>query len=86
MSPTQQVPWHCHTNVRDTFYVLEGDVRVTLREPDDQIDLAPGQSWLPVPPGCPHLVTNPGGETATFLVLQGMGEYDFVTLPDLERQ
>jgi hypothetical protein len=29
-------------------------------------------------------VTNPGKETATFLVLQGMGDYDFVTLPDRE--
>jgi quercetin dioxygenase-like cupin family protein len=44
MSPTQQVPWHCHTNVQDTFYVLEGRVRVTLREPNDQIDLAAGES------------------------------------------
>lgn len=33
MSPTQHVPWHCHTNVQDTFYVLAGRVRVTLREP-----------------------------------------------------
>jgi hypothetical protein len=23
MGPTQQVPWHCHTNVQDTFYVLD---------------------------------------------------------------
>jgi hypothetical protein len=30
-------------------------------------------------------VTNPGEETATFLVLQGMGEHDFVTLPDQDR-
>ena len=85
MSPIQQVPWHCHTNVQDTFYVLEGHVRVTLREPNDQIDLAAGESWGPVLPGRPHLVTNPGKETAMFLVLQGMGEHDFVTLPDQER-
>jgi mannose-6-phosphate isomerase-like protein (cupin superfamily) len=86
MSPTQQVPWHRHTNVTDTFYVLAGRVRITLREPDDQIDLAVGESWGPVRPGRPHVVTNPGEETASFLVLQGMGEHDFVTLPDQERQ
>ena len=86
ISPTQQVPWHCHTNVQDTFYVLEGRVRVTLREPDDQVELPAGESWGPVRPGRPHLVTNPGQETATFLVLQGVGDYDFVTLPDQERQ
>jgi hypothetical protein len=30
-------------------------------------------------------VTNPGKETATSLVVQGMGEHDFVTLADQER-
>jgi mannose-6-phosphate isomerase-like protein (cupin superfamily) len=85
MSPTQRVSWHCHTNVQDTFYVLEGPVLVTLREPSEQIDLAAGESWGPVRPGRAHLVTNPGKETATFLVLQGMGDHDFVTLPDQER-
>jgi mannose-6-phosphate isomerase-like protein (cupin superfamily) len=85
MSPTQRVSWHCHTKVQDTFYVLEGRVRVTLREPSGQIDLGAGESWGPVPPGRPHLVTNPGNETATFLVLQGMGDHDFVPLPDQDR-
>jgi hypothetical protein len=28
----------------------------------------------------PHLVTNGGNTSATFLVLQGIGEYDFVPL------
>jgi quercetin dioxygenase-like cupin family protein len=64
---------------------LEGRVRVTLREPNDQIDLAAGESWGPVRAGRPHLVTNPDEETATFLVLQGMGEHDFVAVPDQER-
>jgi quercetin dioxygenase-like cupin family protein len=85
MSPAQEVPWHCHTNVQDTFYVLEGRLRLTLREPNDQIDLTAGESWGPVRAGRPHLVTNLGDETTTFLVLQGMGDHDFVTLPDQER-
>jgi mannose-6-phosphate isomerase-like protein (cupin superfamily) len=84
MSPTQQVAWHRHTNVQDTFFVIEGRVRVTLREPDDQIDLAQGESWGPVGAGRPHRVTNPGDDEATFLVLQGIGEFDFVNLPDQE--
>src|SRR6185503_2412236 len=28
LSPTQTVPWHTHTNVSDTFYVLEGTMRL----------------------------------------------------------
>ena len=45
ISPTQKVPWHYHTNVHDTFYVVNG-----------------------------------GDTSAVFLVLQGIGEYDFVPL------
>jgi hypothetical protein len=41
--------------------------------------LMPGQSFA-VPPKRPHLVTNAGDASAVFLVLQGVGEYDFVPL------
>lgn len=27
----QQVPWHCHSNIQDTFYIIEGEVRLFLR-------------------------------------------------------
>ena len=80
MSPTQQVPWHCHTNIQDTFYVLEGRVRITLRDPDERVEIGVGETWGPVRPGRPHLVTNAGEESATFLVLQGMGDWDFLPL------
>ncbi|MBI2219255.1 MAG: cupin domain-containing protein [Candidatus Rokubacteria bacterium] len=77
ISPTQQVPWHYHTNVQDTFYVLEGEITLTLRDPDEVIRLAPSQTYS-VKAGRPHLVRNPGTSSATFLVLQGLGIYDFV--------
>jgi quercetin dioxygenase-like cupin family protein len=78
ISPAQEVPWHWHTNIADTFYVLEGKVRVALRGPDEHVELGPGQPWGPIPPGRAHRVTNPGDESATFFVLHGIGEYDFV--------
>ena len=79
ISPTQQVPWHCHTNVRDTFYVIEGRLRLFLREPKEEVRLGPGDTYS-VAARRPHLVTNGGDTSATFLVLQGIGEYDFVPL------
>jgi mannose-6-phosphate isomerase-like protein (cupin superfamily) len=79
ISPKQQVPWHFHTNVQDTFYVLEGSLRLFLREPKEEVRLAPGESYA-VPAKRPHLVTNGGQSSTTFLVLQGIGEYDFVPL------
>ncbi len=79
ISPKQQVPWHLHSNVRDTFYVLAGNIRVFLREPKEEVRLGPGESYT-VEPRRPHLVVNGGETSATFLVLQGIGEYDFVPL------
>jgi quercetin dioxygenase-like cupin family protein len=79
LSPTQTVPWHTHTNVSDTFYVLQGEMRLHVQNPKEAIELKPGQSYA-VAPGRPHLVTNAGTRSMTFLVLQGVGEYDFVPL------
>ena len=79
LSPTQRVPWHCHTRIQDTFYVLEGRLRLFLREPKEDVRLGPGETYA-VRAGRPHLVTNAGEASATFLVLQGLGEYDYVPL------
>ena len=32
ISATQRVPWHYHTAIQDTFYVLEGHLRLQLRD------------------------------------------------------
>jgi quercetin dioxygenase-like cupin family protein len=79
ISPTQTVPWHYHNNVQDTFYVLSGSIRIFAREPEEEILLKPGQTYA-VAAGRPHLVTNAGDTSALFLVLQGIGEYDFVPM------
>lgn len=79
ISPTQKVPWHYHSNVQDTFYVLCGNLRIFLREPKEEVRLCPGETCT-VKARRPHLVTNGGDNSATFLVLQGIGEYDFVPL------
>jgi mannose-6-phosphate isomerase-like protein (cupin superfamily) len=79
ISTRQQVPWHCHSNIQDTFYIIEGEVRLFLREPKEEVRLGPGNTYS-VRPRRPHLVTNGGNNSATFLVLQGVGEYDYVPL------
>ena len=79
ISKKQKVPWHYHSNVQDTFYVLVGDLRIFLREPKEEIRLGPGET-LTVKAHRPHLVTNGGEGSATFILLQGIGAYDFVPL------
>ena len=79
LSPTQKVPWHSHTNITDTFYVLEGHMRLFLQDPKEEVNLKPGEIHV-VGAARPHLVTNGGTKSLTFLVLQGIGEYDYVPL------
>jgi mannose-6-phosphate isomerase-like protein (cupin superfamily) len=79
ISPTQRVPWHFHSRIRDTFYVVEGRLRLSLRGPEEEVLLGPGETYS-VAPRRPHAVANGGEVSATFLVLQGIGEYDYVPL------
>lgn len=79
ISPTQRVPWHYHNHVQDTFYVLQGRIRLFLRDPKEEVRLGPGETYS-VAPRRPHLVANGGDSSVTFLVLQGIGEYDYVPL------
>lgn len=80
ISPVQEVPWHFHTAVCDTFYVLEGQIRIAFRNPEEQVLLTRGETAV-AHVGRPHRVTNAGHTSATFLVLQGFGAYDFVPSP-----
>jgi mannose-6-phosphate isomerase-like protein (cupin superfamily) len=80
ISTSQEVPWHYHSRVRDTFYVLEGRIRVQMRNPDFEVHLGPGETTV-ADVRRPHRVTNAGTGSATFLVLQGMGDYDFIPVP-----
>lgn len=79
ISPSQFVPWHCHTRISDTFYVIEGSIKLLLFDPDEEVVLNPGESYV-VRKRRPHRVENAGATSATFLVLQGVGEYDYVPL------
>jgi quercetin dioxygenase-like cupin family protein len=79
ISSTQKVPWHYHSHIQDTFYVIEGHLRLFLREPKEEVRLGPGDTYS-VQPRRPHLVTNAVDTSTIFLVLQGIGDYDFVPL------
>ena len=79
LSPSQSVPWHKHTEIGDTFYILSGSMRLFLKNPKDEVRLKPGQSHL-VEANRPHLVTNEGTTSLRFLIMQGVGTYDYVPL------
>ena len=79
ISPAQEVPWHCHSHITDTFYVIAGRLRLSLRDPAEEVQLNPGDTYSVVARR-PHFVANAGDTSATFLVLQGIGDYDYLPL------
>jgi len=74
----EAVGWHRHTSVDDSFYVVEGRVRVSMRDPVEDVLLDRGQCWGSVRHGRFHNVSNAGERPALVVLLQGFGEYDFL--------
>ena len=72
----QEVPWHYHSHVTDTFFCLEGTLSVETRSAERHCVLGAGESCA-VPPMTAHRVTGHGGSRVRFLIVQGVGTYDF---------
>jgi quercetin dioxygenase-like cupin family protein len=72
--------WHTHSAVSDHIYGLEGDIVVECRAPHRIVHLAPGESVV-IPPGTVHRTRNGGEGRARYLLVQGVGPYDFHPVP-----
>jgi quercetin dioxygenase-like cupin family protein len=68
--------WHFHSHVHDYFVCLEGKVQVETKNPDFTHVLEPGRRYL-VTPGLVHRVVNLAGIISKYLLVQGVGRYDF---------
>ncbi|GAB3649799.1 cupin domain-containing protein [Ramlibacter alkalitolerans] len=83
LGPGEEVPWHHHTEVFDVFYCLEGRLHVQCAEvwsgeARATVELGVGQS-LKLEPGTAHRPFNPSArERCRFLLVQGIGEYDWI--------
>lgn len=77
LDPGETIPWHRHSAVSDYYYGLEGTVVIETRAPAARHEVAPGQSATVTPPTV-HQVSNPGGAPCRFLLVQGVGPYDFI--------
>lgn len=75
----QCVPWHLHTQITDTFFCMEGPMQVETRGPQAEHVLGPGGSFA-VPPNTPHYVAGVADGPCRFMIVQGEGVYDYVSL------
>jgi quercetin dioxygenase-like cupin family protein len=76
LAPGEEVPWHFHSDVRDTFYVLRGPVMIYTREPEATAVVETGEV-LQTRDRQPHRVFNASDHEISFVLIQGIGKFDF---------
>ena len=74
--------WHFHTQVTDRMLCLQGRIAVEFRNPPERIELNPG-GRCEVAVERVHKVVNLSTETAKYLLVQGVGRYDFNVVDQL---
>ncbi len=77
LAPGEVIPWHSHTEIADDFFVLGGALTVETRAPDDRRVIGVGERDR-VLPGRVHQTSNRGESDCRFLLIQGVGRYDWV--------
>ena len=77
----QNVPWHYHSQITDTFFCRRGPMHILTRSPDASHTLVAGD-MLAVNPGTPHYVEASTATGCDFMIIQGVGEYDYVAVND----
>jgi quercetin dioxygenase-like cupin family protein len=77
LAPDEVIPWHSHTEISDYFFVLGGELTVETRAPDDRRTLGIGERDL-ITPGHVHQTANRGAADCRFLLIQGVGAYDWI--------
>jgi quercetin dioxygenase-like cupin family protein len=75
----QAVPWHYHSEITDSFVCLEGELVVETRAPRAEHHLMPGQRCA-AGPKTAHHVHGRDGTACKFLLVQGVGVYDYIAV------
>jgi mannose-6-phosphate isomerase-like protein (cupin superfamily) len=78
----EEIPWHYHSNVFDVFYCLQGTLLI------ERADVLSGERLSDVvlracesakiDVGTAHRPFNPESESCRFVLVQGVGPYDYI--------
>ena len=77
LDPGEAIPWHSHSAVSDYYYGLAGVVVIETRDPPARHEVGPG-GFATVTTATIHHVSNQSTDPCRFLLVQGVGKYDFV--------
>lgn len=78
LNPGEFVPWHKHPANDDLFIGLEGSFEIHVGDAG-KVGVGPAQRHR-IPAGEPHAVLNASAAPARFLLIQGVGLYDYVAI------
>ena len=81
LAPGDTIPWHYHQEFADHYFVLAGTLTIFTREPQNVATIAVGGDYKIVP-GVAHQIANRSDTDCRFLLLQGVGKYDWVKAGD----
>lgn len=76
LEPHEIADWHYHTQVTDNIFCLTGLILVRMRYPEEEVHLVPGERCV-VEVRRIHQLENLEDVEASYLLIQGMGKYDF---------
>jgi quercetin dioxygenase-like cupin family protein len=71
------IPWHSHSETTDHYFVLSGTLTIETRAPDTKRTLGVGERYQ-ITAGNAHAISNRGVADCRFLLLQGVGRYDWI--------
>jgi quercetin dioxygenase-like cupin family protein len=77
LAPGDAIPWHYHREAADHYFVLQGELTVSTRRPEETQTVGVGCNYR-IAPGKPHLIANRSAADCQFLLLQGIGKFDWV--------
>ncbi len=77
LAPGEVIPWHFHSETTDHYFVLSGTLTVNTRSPEDRRAFAAGERYK-IMPGHAHMLSNHEKTDCQFLLLQGIGKYDWI--------
>jgi quercetin dioxygenase-like cupin family protein len=77
LAPGEVIPWHSHSESTDYYFVLNGTLTIEKRAPHERKKLAVGGRFE-IHPRIAHTLSNRGAEDCQFLLLQGVGRYDWI--------
>ena len=76
LAPRDTIPWHYHGESTDHYFVLRGALTIATRAPDNCYTLAAGERFK-ILPGTAHRISNETPAECHFLLVQGIGKYDW---------